>query len=64
MSAETSRKFAWLGKTRALRDLTNDAFNRVTGQINHAESEKDFTAETLAVIKQGEQEMKDRGGMI
>ena len=64
MSAETSRKFAWLGNTDALHDLPRAAQDRVTGQINHVESEKDFTAETLAVIKQGEQEMKDRGRMI
>ncbi len=64
MSAETSRKFAWLGKTGALGDLPYDAFERVARELTLAESEKDFTAETLAVIKQGEQEMKDRGGMI
>ena len=64
MSAETSRKFAWLANTRALGDLPYDAFERVARELTLAESEKDFTAETLAVIKQGEQEMKDRGGMI
>lgn len=63
MSAETSRKFSWLANTRALADLARDAQDRVTRQINHVESEKDFTAETLAVIKNGEKEMKDRQRM-
>ena len=63
MSVETSRKFSWLANTRALADLPRTVQDRVTRQINHVETEKDFTAETLAVIKNGEQEMKESSRM-
>ena len=61
MSAETSRKFAWLGRTMVLDRLPAAKATRVLDEILDAKSEKDFSEETREVIKQGRQEMAERG---
>ena len=61
MSAETSRKFAWLGQTKALHSLPFAACDRVTLEITMAKSEDEFSEETREVIKQGRLEMAKRG---
>jgi hypothetical protein len=61
MSAETSKKFAWLGQAKALHSLSFEANHRVTLEITMAKSEDDFSEETREVIKQGRLEMAERG---
>lgn len=61
MSAETSRKFAWLGQTEALNSLPFAAYDRITFEVTMAKSEDEFSEETREVIKQGRLEMAERG---
>ena len=46
MSIETSRKLAWVGKTEAIRELTNSQYERILSDIVNAESEDKFKKET------------------
>lgn len=60
MSAATSRKFEWVGKTDTLRELSDAARMRVLQDITSAESEEAFTDETKRVIAEAAQWVEDR----